>query len=132
MRRWRSGTVFSDILIVVHRRVRLGLILFGFANAVGLLEFWYRYLDVLTRERHESPWIKIIEELTGAYSAFAVVPVIIWMTRRFPLGPGTSIRTRIPESVCSRAGVDRRRDSGNLGDVGLPRIAVPAVRSGPL
>src|SRR5271154_504484 len=76
------------MLIVVHRRARLGLILFAFANAVGLLEFLYRYLDVLTRERHESPWITFIEEFTGAYCAFAMVPVVIWMTRRFPLGPG--------------------------------------------
>ena len=77
------------MLIVVHRRVRLGLILFAFANAVGLLEFLYRYLDVVTRARHESPWITFIEEFTGAYCAFAIVPVVIWMTRRFPLGPGT-------------------------------------------
>jgi two-component system LytT family sensor kinase len=83
------------MLIVVHRRVRLGLILFAFANAVGLLEFLYRYLDVLTRERHESPLVKFLEEFTGAYIAFAIVPVVIWMTRRFPLGPGTPIRTWI-------------------------------------
>ena len=73
----------------MHRRLRAGLILFAFANALGFLEFWYHYLDVLSREGHESPWIRFIEEFTGAYSALAVVPVVIWMTRRFPLGRRT-------------------------------------------
>ncbi|HLX46662.1 MAG TPA: histidine kinase [Bryobacteraceae bacterium] len=77
----------------MHRRLRSGLLLFAFANALGLLEFLYRYLDVLTRQRHESPWITFLEEFTGAYSALALVPVVIWMTRRFPLGPGTPLRT---------------------------------------
>ena len=67
------------------RRARLALLVFGFATAFGLLEFAYRYLDVLTRQQHESPLIKLIEEMTGSYSAFLWVPAVIWITRRYPL-----------------------------------------------
>jgi two-component system, LytTR family, sensor kinase len=69
----------------MSRRARLALLVFGFATAFGLLEFAYRYLDILTREQHESPLIKLIEEMTGAYGAFACVPAVIWVTRRCPL-----------------------------------------------
>ncbi len=69
----------------MSRRARFALLIFGFATAFGLLEFAYRYLDVLTRQEHESPLIKLIEEITGAYSAFMWVPAVIWVTRRYPL-----------------------------------------------
>jgi two-component system, LytTR family, sensor kinase len=80
------------MLIDVARRVRIVLLLFAFANAVGLLEFAYRYLDTVTRAQHESPLIKLIEEVTGAYSAFTFLPVVVWMTRRYPLEWGTWVR----------------------------------------
>jgi len=80
------------MLIHVTRRVRFALLLFGFATAFALLEFSYRYLDLIARGKYESPLIKLIEELTGAYGAFAWVPVVIWMTRRYPLAAHGWIR----------------------------------------
>ncbi len=69
----------------MSRRARFALLLFGFATAFGLLEFAYHYLDVLARGYHESPLIRLIEELTGSYSAFLWTPVVIWVARRYPL-----------------------------------------------
>jgi two-component system LytT family sensor kinase len=88
----------------VNRRVRMALLLFAFATSFGMLEFWYRYLDLLARDGHESPLVKLIEEFTGAYGAFALVPLVIWMTRRFPLGPGTWTRNLFAHLVVLIAG----------------------------
>jgi two-component system LytT family sensor kinase len=68
----------------VSRRFRSALLLFGLATAFGSLEFAYRYLDELSRHRYESPLIKLIEEFSGAYSAFLFAPGVIWLTRRYP------------------------------------------------
>src|SRR5262249_20951337 len=56
----------------------------GLATAFGALEFAYRYLDELSRHHYESPWIKFIEEFSGAYSGFLFAPAVIWLTRRYP------------------------------------------------
>ena len=68
----------------MSRRLRFALILFALANAFGLLQFAYHYLDSVARHRDESPLIYIIEEFSGAYSAFLFAPAVIWMTRRYP------------------------------------------------
>jgi two-component system, LytTR family, sensor kinase len=49
---------------------------------VGLLEFWYRYFDVLANGRTEPVAIKLIEEMTGAYGAGVFLPFVIWIVRR--------------------------------------------------
>jgi len=78
------------MLEVVNRRAVYALWLFVFANLFGLEQFSYRYLDTVARGYHESPSIKLIEEFTGAYTLFIMVPVIVWITRRFPLGPSVN------------------------------------------
>jgi signal transduction histidine kinase len=49
---------------------------------VGLLEFSYHYLDVLVRSDSEPLAIKFIEEMTGAYGAAVLLPLVIWVVRR--------------------------------------------------
>ena len=49
---------------------------------VGLLEFWYHYLDVLVRSDTEPLAIKFIEEMTAAYGAAVLLPLAIWIVRR--------------------------------------------------
>ena len=53
---------------------------------VGLLEFWYHYLDVLARSNTEPLAIKFIEEMTGAYGAAALLPLAIWIARKARAG----------------------------------------------
>ncbi|PYT12709.1 MAG: hypothetical protein DMG59_22580 [Acidobacteria bacterium] len=67
------------------RRRKFVFSLIGFATAFGLLEFTYRFLDTVARGRHVSPLIPLIEELTGSYTAFAFVPLVIWTARRYRL-----------------------------------------------
>lgn len=61
---------------------RLALVWTGAFTLVGLLEFWYHYLDVLARSNSEPLSIKFIEEMTGAYGAAALLPLAIWVVRR--------------------------------------------------
>lgn len=68
----------------MNRRKRF-VLLFAFATALGMLEFGYHYLDVLSRRLHESPWVIGIEEFTGSYAFFLFVPVVLRVTRLFPI-----------------------------------------------
>jgi len=70
----------------VNSRWRAVLWLFVFANLFGLLQFSYHYLDVVARDGWQSPWLRFIEEFTGAYTCALMIPVIVWAARRFPLG----------------------------------------------
>lgn len=70
----------------MSRRVRFALLLLCLATAFGTLEFTYHYLDTVARDVNESPLIKLIEEFSGAFSGFLFVPLIVWMTRRYPPG----------------------------------------------
>lgn len=81
--------------------------LFVFANLFGLLQFSYRYLDTVARGYYESPVIKLIEEFTGAYTCFLIIPIIIWTTRRSPLDGGRWARNlpvHLLTLVCIGAG----------------------------
>lgn len=77
----------------VGRRFRWALLLFVFATAFGLIQFSYRYLGTLAAASYETPWIKLIEEFTGAYTCFVLVPLTIWAARRFPLSQGRWVRS---------------------------------------
>ena len=57
--------------------------LFLLFTALGLLKFSYLYLDDLARARPGTGLVRGIEELTGAYSAFVLLPLIVWFARRF-------------------------------------------------
>lgn len=63
---------------------RRAAILIGFAgfSAFGLLSFAYRYLDDLARNQPHTFARRMLEELTGAYSAALLFPVLLWIARR--------------------------------------------------
>jgi two-component system, LytTR family, sensor kinase len=58
--------------------------LFPLFTAIGLLFFGYHYLDDLARSRYGTFTARFIEEMTGAYTAMVLMPLVIWFTRRFP------------------------------------------------
>lgn len=64
----------------------------GFATAIGLVQFGYRYLDVLARGRTEPFAVKLIEELSAAYGVALLVPLVAWWTRRVHDGRGGKAR----------------------------------------
>jgi DNA-binding LytR/AlgR family response regulator/two-component sensor histidine kinase len=66
--------------------------LFAFANVFALLEFSYHYLDLVAMGWHQSPWRKVIEEFTGAYTFFLFFPLIVRMTRQYPIGGRSGLR----------------------------------------
>jgi signal transduction histidine kinase len=55
---------------------------------VGTLEFAYFYLDDLTRGHAGTLGIRLLEEATGAGSAFVLAIGIVYLARRFPLERG--------------------------------------------
>jgi two-component system LytT family sensor kinase len=59
---------------------------------IGLLEFSYHYLDVLTRGRSEPFGIKFIEEMTAAYGAAVLFWPAIVVARRARAGGATGWR----------------------------------------
>jgi two-component sensor histidine kinase len=70
---------------------RLGTIalLAALFTAIGLLFFSYHFLDDLARGKTGTALPRFIEEMTGAYSAVIVVPITVWVSRRFPFGRAT-------------------------------------------
>jgi two-component system LytT family sensor kinase len=66
-------------------RLRSALWLFALATAVGASLFGYRYFDDLARGITGTASARAIEEFTGAYAGFALVPFISWMVRRYGL-----------------------------------------------
>lgn len=61
------------------------LLRLGFFTAIGLLIFSYRYLDDLARERSGTFSVRLIEELTGAYAAALLFPLVVRFARQFRL-----------------------------------------------
>lgn len=80
----------------MSRRTKIVLLMFAFATAFGLLHFTYKYLDFVTRDQQVPPVIPLLEELTGSYAAWALVPIIVWITRRYPLDTGAWLRNLPP------------------------------------
>lgn len=63
--------------------------LFWLFTAIGLLFFSYHYLDDLARQQAGTAGSRFVEEMTGAYSAFVLVPFVIALSRRFPFTAST-------------------------------------------
>ncbi len=61
------------------------LMVFGFFTINFLLLFSYRYLDDLTRFKSGTFLTRLIEEMTGAYTAMLLVPIVFWSSRQFRL-----------------------------------------------
>jgi two-component system LytT family sensor kinase len=72
--------------VLVTRRVRSGLTIFGYFTAVGVLLFGYRYLEHVSNRERVSPFDPLINELfTGAWMAALLFPLVARFARRFPI-----------------------------------------------
>lgn len=58
-------------------------------TAIGLLNFGHFYLDDLARAHYGTATRRLIEEMTGVYTALIVFPIATWIARRFPWGART-------------------------------------------
>jgi two-component system LytT family sensor kinase len=76
-------------------RRRAALAGFAFFTAVGLLFFGSIHLDHLARDNPTPAAVPFIEEMTGAYTAGVLLPLIVLLCRRLPLARGT-LAARIP------------------------------------
>jgi hypothetical protein len=68
----------------VQRRIRSGLITFGFFTAIGLLLSGYKYLDYGARAIRIPFIFPLVEELGGAWTAAILFPFLARFARRFP------------------------------------------------
>jgi two-component system, LytTR family, sensor kinase len=82
-------------------RGRIGTIalLAALFTAIGLLFFSYHYLGDLASGAAGTALPRFIEEMTGAYTAAIVLPISIWLFRRFPFS-----RRRWPLAVGAQLG----------------------------
>jgi signal transduction histidine kinase len=62
------------------------LALLGLFTIIGLLGFSYRYLDDLARGYWNTYEVHFVEEMTGAYTAAVMLPIVFFLTKRFPWG----------------------------------------------
>ena len=67
--------------------VRLWFLLFLLFTLIALLTFGYVYLDDLTRKHPGTLSRRLLEQITGAYSAFLLLPFILRYTRFFLFAP---------------------------------------------
>jgi len=58
----------------------------GLFTTLGLLGFSYRFLDDLARGVSGTFEPHLIEQMTGAYTAAVMIPIVRFLTRRFPWG----------------------------------------------
>jgi hypothetical protein len=63
---------------MIRSRGKFVLLLLAYAAATSLLEFTYRYLDIVSRQRHESWRISFIEQATGCYAAIVIILLAIF------------------------------------------------------
>jgi len=69
----------------VRNRTRTALLYLILPAAFGLLEFSYRYLDFVSRQRPVNPLVPLIEQMTGCYGALVLVIPTLWLFRRYGL-----------------------------------------------
>jgi len=58
------------------RRARTWIILFLIYTLIAVLMTGYRYLDDLTRQRPDTFYMRLLEEGTGVYSVFLLLPLV--------------------------------------------------------
>ncbi|MBV8198736.1 MAG: histidine kinase [Candidatus Eremiobacteraeota bacterium] len=59
--------------------------LLGIFCLIFVFDFEYRYLDDLARGHQGTFSQRFLEEATGVFSFFILLPFVFWMTRRFPI-----------------------------------------------
>ena len=60
-------------------RARVWSILFLIYTGIAILLTEYRYLDDLSRNRPGTFGIRALEEITGVYTAFVLLPFVLWL-----------------------------------------------------
>ena len=76
-----KGQSANDRYAVMSRVTTWFLVFVGF-TMLGFLNFEYRYLDDLARNLQRTFAMRMFEEMTGAYSAFLLFPLVVWLVRR--------------------------------------------------
>lgn len=87
-----EGTQAADRYAVISRSTAwlMGFLAF---TAIGLLNFAYRYLDDLARQRPNTFPNRILEEMTGAYAAALLFPFLLRIVRRIRIHRDNWTRT---------------------------------------
>jgi two-component sensor histidine kinase len=63
----------------------LWLLIFAYYSLHGLFMFGYKFMDFVTRDNAIPFGVPLVEEITGTYSGFVLLPLIIVCARRFRL-----------------------------------------------
>ncbi len=74
-------------------RAQVWRTLFLVYTAAFFLFFSYRYLDDLARERTGTLGMRLLEESTGAYTAFVLLPAVLWWAGFYVARPERWIQT---------------------------------------
>jgi two-component system LytT family sensor kinase len=61
------------------------LALFALYTAIGILLTASEYFNDLARQQYGTLPLRVTEEMVGAYSALALLPLIVWFARRYPM-----------------------------------------------
>jgi sensor histidine kinase YesM len=64
-------------------RARMWILLFLLYTLIAVLMTGYRYLDDLTRQRHDTFYLRLLEEGTGVYSVFLLLPFVFRFARLY-------------------------------------------------
>jgi two-component system LytT family sensor kinase len=64
-------------------RARMWILLFLLYTLIAVLMTGYRYLDDLTRQRHDTFYLRLLEEGTGVYSVFLLLPFVFQFVRLY-------------------------------------------------
>ncbi len=93
----------QDRQTISQRRLNGFLLWFGAFTVITLLIFCYRYLDDLARGHSGTFTTRLIEELTGGYSAALLFLLVLKFARRFRINSQTWIR-RVPVHLLGAVG----------------------------
>ena len=78
---------------IKQTRVRNWLLVFAIINVIWIVNFGIIHTDALGRYPDDYIWgVPLLNEITGAYSAYVLLPVLFLLWRKFPLSKATWIR----------------------------------------
>jgi sensor histidine kinase YesM len=83
-----------------RRKWRIRLLVFAYFTATGLLLFGYRALDDVARAHSRRVLTIFIEEMTGAYAALLLLPLLVRFARRYRIQKSNWLR-RVPAHLAA-------------------------------
>ena len=78
-----------------QKKIKTWFILFCVYTGLGTLNLVTFLTEDLSRSKQTTFHIDIVEEYTGAYTAFLLLPLLLWFFKRYPLLSGNLVK-RIP------------------------------------